>query len=198
MPTSSFSVAVANTTGQALGRVQADGFFSPITLGSPSSPTTGGHSLGPAQFPYGVIQAGVYRSTAIQTANANVVPANITGLSAPINIGTYQFKAVLNTTIASGTAGIAIDFLLTTAVLGVGNFQAVAYLAAGIVTQSTTTVTSGTVLYTAANQPLQIVIEGTFTVTTAGTFGLQMCQNTSTASNSSVNVGSTMTLNQIA
>ena len=141
--------------------------------------------------------ADVYRCTAIQTANANVVPASITGLSGAVAVGTYRVRAALYTTVASGAAGIAINQLLTTAVLGVCNFVAVASLAAGVATQATTTATSGTVLYTAANQPLLIQIEGTMTVTTAGTFGLQMCQNTSNASNSSVNVGSYLELTRI-
>ena len=140
----------------------------------------------------------VYRTTAATTANANIVPATITGLSAPVVVGTYSFSASLYTTIASGTAGIAINQLLTTAVLGACNFEAVGMLAAGVATQATATATSGTVLYTAANQPLLILIEGSFTVTTAGTFALQMCQNTSNASNSVVNIGSTMTLTRIA
>jgi hypothetical protein len=139
-----------------------------------------------------------YRCTAAQTANANIVPANITGLSGSVAIGTYEFEAAIYCTVASGTAGIAINQVLTTAVLSACNFEAVGFLAAGVATQATTTATSGTVLYTAANQPLLILIKGSFTVSTAGTFGLQMCQNTSNASNSVVNVGSTMRLTRIA
>lgn len=143
--------------------------------------------------------ADIYRCGTAQTANANVVPANITGLSGgAVAVGTYDFEATLYCTIASGTAGVAINQLLTTAVLGVCNFQAVGFLAAGVATQATTTATSGAVLYTAANQPLEILIRGSFTVTTAGTFGLQMCQSVSNASNSVVNVGSTMRLTRIA
>lgn len=145
----------------------------------------------------GTLGSAIRRSTVIQTANANIVPAAITGLSAPVVVGTYKFSASLYCTVASGTAGIAINQVLTTAVLGVCNFEAAAFLAAGIATQATTTATSGTVLFTAADQPILILIEGTFTITTAGTFGLQMCQNTSNASNSSVNVGSTMTITRI-
>ncbi len=139
-----------------------------------------------------------YRCTTAQTANANVVPASITGLSGAVAVGTYEFEAALYCTVASGTAGIAINQVLTTAVLGVCNFEAAAFLAAGIATQATTTATSGTALFTAADQPILILIKGSFTVTTAGTFGLQMCQNTSNASNSVVNVGSTMKLTRIA
>lgn len=140
----------------------------------------------------------VYRNTGAITANANVVPAAITGLSGAVAVGTYRFRAALYTTIASGTAGIAINQVLTTAVLSACNFVATGVLAAGVACQATTTATSGTVLYTSANQPLLIDIEGTFTVSTAGTFGLQMCQNTSNASNSVVNVGSYMELTRIA
>lgn len=142
--------------------------------------------------------ADVYRCTAAQTANTNIVPANITGLSGAVAVGTYRFRAALYCTVASGTAGIAINQNLTTAVLGVCNFVATGILAAGVASQATTTVTSGAVLYTAANQPLLVLIEGTFTVTTAGTFALQMCQNTSNASNSVVNIGSYMELTRIA
>lgn len=195
----SVSWSGASTTGQPAtqGMMQADGFFSPVTVGTPTG-TDGIPSKGPAQFPYGVITSGTYRSTAIQTANANVVPANITGLSAAVAVGTYAFEAVLKTTVASGTAGIAINQVLTTAVLNPCNFQAVGFMAAAVATQATTTATSGTVLFTLADQPLEIIIKGSFTVTTAGTFGLQMCQAVSNASNSSVNVGSTMTLNRIS
>ena len=51
MPTTSFSNTVASPTGQALGRVQADGFYSPVVLGVPSGTATP-HSQGPAQFPF--------------------------------------------------------------------------------------------------------------------------------------------------
>lgn len=144
--------------------------------------------------------ADAYRCTSTQIANANIVPANITGLAAAaVAIGTYRISAKLQCSVASGTAGIAINQVLGGgAVLGVGVFTAKATLAAGIAAQQTTTLTSGTVLFTAADQPLEIDIDGTFTVTTAGTFGLQMCQNTSNASNSEVLVGSEMELVRIA
>lgn len=141
----------------------------------------------------------VYRCTTAQTANTNVVPATVTGLvSNTLAIGTYKIRLVLYTTIASGTAGIAITGLLTTTVMGAGNFVSVAYLAATMTTTAATAVASPISLYTAAAIPLQIIVEGTFTVTTAGTLTIQMCQNTSNASNSTVNVGSYMELTRIA
>lgn len=164
--------------------------------GVTQSPASGGTGASTSGANLAIID--IYRCTAAQTANANVVPASITGLSGAVVVGTYEFEAALYCTIASGTAGVAVNQLLTTAVLGVCNFEAAAFLAAGIATQATATATSGTVLFTAADQPLLILIKGSFTVTTAGTFGLQMCQNTSNASNSVVNIGSTMKLTRIA
>ena len=141
----------------------------------------------------------LYRCTTAQTANANIVPATVTGLvSNTLAVGTYRARIVLYTTIASGTAGIAITGLLTTAVLGVGDFVSTAYLAASMSCAGATSVTSPISFYTAATQPIQIIVEGTFTVTTAGTLTIQMCQNTSNASNSVVNVGSYMELTRIA
>jgi hypothetical protein len=145
-----------------------------------------------------VAVASTYRCTTAQTANANIVPATVTGMAAPVAVGTYAVRIVLYTTVASGTAGIAITGLLTTAVLGVGNFVTTAQLAASVATTAATSVTSPISFYTAATQPVQIVVDGTFTVTTAGTLTIQMCQNTSNASNSVVNVGSYMTLTKIA
>lgn len=143
--------------------------------------------------------ADVYRCTTAQTANANVVPATVTGLvTNTLPIGTYKIKLVLYCTIASGTAGVAITGLLTTAVLGVGNFVSTALLAATMTCAGATSVTSPISFYTAAAQPVEILVEGTFTVTTAGTLTIQMCQNTSNASNSTVNIGSTMEVTRIA
>jgi hypothetical protein len=143
--------------------------------------------------------ADVFRSTTIQTANANVVPATVTGLvSNTLAVGTYTIRLVLYTTVASGTGGIAITGLLTTAVLGVGNFVTFSGLAATMATTAATSVTSPISFYSAAAIPLLIEVEGTFTVTTPGTLTIQMCQAVSNASNSSVNVGSTMTLTRIA
>lgn len=57
MGTTSHSITIANPTGQALGRVQADGFYSPIVLGQPTaSGSSAPFSEGPAQFPFGQAQ----------------------------------------------------------------------------------------------------------------------------------------------
>lgn len=140
----------------------------------------------------------VYRSSASVTANATVTPATITGLAAPIAIGSYRFRAVLPSTVASGTGGIAYNFLLTTAVLSSIQYGATMTTAAALQYTQGTTATSGTVIATQAAVVLNTVIEGTFVVGTAGTFTLQMAQNTSNASNSVTLIGSSLELCRIA
>lgn len=140
----------------------------------------------------------VYRSSASVTANATVTPATITGLAGAVVVGTYRFRAVLPSTVASGTGGIAYNFLLTTAVLS--SIQYGATMLTSTVPQYTqgTTATSGTVVATQAAVVLQTILEGTFVVSTGGTFTLQMAQNTSNASNSVTLIGSSMELCRIA
>lgn len=140
----------------------------------------------------------VYTSSASVTANATVTPATITGLAGLVAVGTYRFRAVLPSTVASGTGGIAYNFLLTTAVLSSIQYGATMTTASALQYTQGTTATSGTVIATQAAVVLNTVIEGTFTVSTAGTFTLQMAQNTSNASNSICLIGSSMELCRIA
>lgn len=140
----------------------------------------------------------VYRSSASVTANATVTPQTITGLAAPIAVGTYRFRSVLPSTVASGTGGIAYNFLLTTAVLSSIQYGATMTTASAVQYTQGTTATSGTVIATEAAVVLQTIIEGTFVVSTAGTFTLQMAQNTSNASNSVTLIGSSLEVCRIA
>ncbi len=140
----------------------------------------------------------VYRSSASITANANVTPQTITGLAGPIVIGTYRFRAVLPSTVASGTGGIAYNFLLTTATLSAIQYGATMTTASAVQYTQGTTATSGTVIATQAAVVLNTVIEGTFVCSLGGTFTLQMAQNTSNASNSISLIGSSMELTRIA
>lgn len=142
--------------------------------------------------------ADVYRCSAPVTANANVVPALVTGLSGAIAVGTYRFRAYLPSTVASGTGGIAYQMLLTTAVLSAMECSGFGYTAAAVAVQHTTTATTAATLFTQAAVVIATVLEGTFTVSTAGTFGITMCQNTSNASNSVALVGGYLELTRIA
>jgi hypothetical protein len=140
----------------------------------------------------------IYRSTSGLNIQNSVTPTVIQGLAGAVAIGTYKFRAVIISTPAA-TGGLALSFVLTTAVLGVCNFQTLGYIAAGTSTiTTTTTATSGTALYAVATIPVMEVIEGTFTATTAGTFSLYGCQNTQVNSAAVVNIGSYMELTRIA
>lgn len=140
----------------------------------------------------------VYRSSASVTANATVTPQTVTGLAGSVAVGTYRFRAVLPSTVASGTGGIAYNFLLTTAVLSSIQYGATMKTASALQYTQGTTATSGTVIATQAAVVLETIVEGTFVVSTAGTFTLQMAQNTSNASNSVTLIGSSLELCRIA
>lgn len=137
-----------------------------------------------------------YRGTALTITNS-ITPTLIPGLSAAVAIGTYVFKATIACTPAA-TGGIAVSFVLATAVLSACNFQSTAGAAAASITQSTTTATSATNVCAVATIPLQVKVEGSFTVSTAGTFSLFGCQNTQVNSAATINLGSTMELIRIA
>lgn len=140
--------------------------------------------------------ADIYRGTALTITNS-ITPTQIPGLTATVVVGTYSFKASIPCTPAA-TGGIAVSFVLATAVLSACNFQSTAGAAAASVTQSTTTATSTTNVCAVATIPLQVKVEGSFTVSTAGTISLFGCQNTQVNSTATVNLGSIMELTRIA
>ena len=139
----------------------------------------------------------IVRTSAAVTANANTTYANVTGLSQTVAIGTYYFRAVLPSTVANGTGGIKYAFNYTNAVLGVLEATGIGYTASAVAVQHTTTVTTQTDLFTQAAVVIMTVLEGTFTVTTAGTIAVQMAQNTSNASNTVALVGGSFELTKI-
>lgn len=137
----------------------------------------------------------IYRSTS--TSLTNNTPVAITGLSGVVAVGTYRLRAALPTT-ANGTSGLAVSFVLTTAVLGAINSTAVS-TASGVasVVQYVTTTTSATNLFANTAASLLVVIEATFTVTTAGTFALFAALNTGSTS-AVIQTGGYMELTRIA
>lgn len=139
----------------------------------------------------------VYRTSGAVTANATATYANVTGLSGNVALGTYKFRCVLPSTVASGTGGIKYCFNYTNAVLGVLEATAMGFTASAVAVQHTTTTTTQTDLFTQAAVVIMTVIEGTFTVTTAGSIAVQMAQNTSNASNTVALVGGSFELTKI-
>lgn len=125
--------------------------------------------------------ADIYRS-ASSTALANATPGAINGMSAiPVSIGTYRLKVSLPNT-GNGTSGIQITFTLATAVFGAISTTAKNFEAAAVQTQYNATVSSGTALFASTTASLEISIDGTFTVTTAGTVTFNAALNTGTTS----------------
>lgn len=140
----------------------------------------------------------VSRTSAAVTKNANTTYANVTGLSATVQVGTYKFRAVLPSTVASGTGGIKYAFNYTTTVLSALEATGIGYTAAAVAVQHTTTTTTQTDLFTQAEVVIMTVLEGTFTASTGGTIDVQMAQNTSNASDTVALVGGSFEVNRIA
>lgn len=140
----------------------------------------------------------VYRSSAAVTANATITYANVTGLSATVVPGTYRFRAILPSTVASGTGGIKYAFNYTTTVLSSIEATSRGYTAAAVAVQHTTTTTTQTDLFTQAAVVILVEINGTMVVTTGGTIDVQMAQNTSNASNTVALVGASLEMTRIS
>lgn len=139
----------------------------------------------------------IARTSASVTQNASATYADVTGLSLPVEVGTYKFRCVLPSTVASGTGGIKYCFNYTTAVLSALASSATGFTASAVAVQNVTSTTTQADLFTQAAVVILVVIEGTFTVTTAGTVAVQMAQNTSNASNTVALVGGSLQLQKV-
>lgn len=140
----------------------------------------------------------IKRTSAAVTKNANTTYANVTGLSATVVPGTYQFKCVLPSTVAAGAGGIKYAFNYTTTVLSALEATGRGYTASAVAVQHTTTTTTQTDLFTQAAVVIFVELDGTFVVTTGGTIDVQMAQNTSDVSNTVALVGGTFEVIRIA
>lgn len=143
--------------------------------------------------------------TATLTVTSSTTLANIVGLQSDqrsdyyLKAGKqYKFRACLaGVSDASGGYKIALAQLngLTLSQLQV---VSTGYTAAAEATQNSTSTTSGASLFTAEAAYIKVEMEGTFTVLTSGTVQLQMAQNTSDATASTILVGSTMEITPMA
>lgn len=158
---------------------------------------TGGALVG-ATVSGSILGADIHRSSAAVTANANTTYANVTGLTQTVVAGTYKFRCVLPSTVASGTGGIKYAFNYTTTVLTSIEATATGFAVAASATQHTTTATSQADLFSQAAVVLLTVIEGTMIVSTGGTIDIQMAQSVSNASNTVTLVGASMQFDRIA
>lgn len=140
----------------------------------------------------------IYNCTASVTANNTTTYANVTGLSGTVVIGTYQFEAVLPSTVASGTGGIKFCFKYTTTVLSSLESTSMGYTASAVAVQHVTNTADQTDLFTQAAVVMMTIVKGTFVVSTGGTIAVQVAQNTANASNSIALLGGALKLTRIA
>jgi len=140
----------------------------------------------------------IKRTTESVTKNNSAAYENLTGLSVTVIPGTYRFRLVLPSTVASGTGGIKYCFNYTNAVLSSIQATAKGTTASAIAVQATTTATAQANLFSQAAVVLLVEVEGTMVVTTGGTVDVQMAQAASHASNSIAIVGGTFEIVRIA
>lgn len=128
---------------------------------------------------------------------SDVTLANITGLTSTLRAGkTYAFEARLYTTsnVAGGVQAAIAGTATATAII----YEALVYNAAAIAAQTRAAALATAVGGVTAVTVALIVITGTITVNAAGTLTVQFAQNASNGAASSVLVGSTFTIRQIA
>lgn len=146
----------------------------------------------------GSISTNTVRASASVTANATTTYATVTGLTATVVPGTYEFVLYLPSTVASGTGGIKYAFHYTTTVVSALEATSRGFTASAVAVQHTTTTTDVADLYTSATVTIFTEITGTMVVGTGGTIDVQMAQNTSNASNTVALLGGTATFKRIA
>jgi len=136
--------------------------------------------------------AGQKRVTTQFSKTSSTTFSDITGLSVDVEAGkTYTFYAKLWVSApASGGCKVAISGTCTATSIIVGGF-----IPTG--NYGTSTSLSGSIVSTTGAVSTWAEIEGTITVNAAGTLTVQFAQGLSNATQSSVRVGSTFTVNQI-
>lgn len=141
----------------------------------------------------------VVAATAPLTANNTATFADVPGLQAPVLVGTYRFRAVLPSTVASGTGGIKYAFHYeNSAALSSMECSGIGYTASAVAVQHTTGTSDVANLFSQAAVVILTILEGTFVVSTGGTISLQMAQNTANASNTIALTGGSLELYKVA
>jgi len=184
-----------------IGSLDADaGTFTTLTATTANITTANITNLNTTTANAGIGGQLIYRTSAAVTKNASAAYADVTGLTGiPLVAGaTYKFRAVLPSTVASGTGGIKYAFNYTTATLTSIEATGIGMTASAVAVQHSTTATTQADLFTQAAVVIMTVLEGSFVVNAGGTMAVQMAQNTSNASDTVALVGGTFTLNRIS
>lgn len=137
----------------------------------------------------------IKESTGTLTSNSTTL-ANVAGLHFTVVPGSYKFRLVLQG-VADGTGGIKYALNYTTTVVSALQATAIGSTASAIATQSTTSTSTQALLFDQAAAVLQVIVEGTMTVTTGGTIDVQAAQHAANASSTTV-IGSSAQFIRIA
>lgn len=128
---------------------------------------------------------------------SNTTLANLTGLVLDVVPGVYKYRAHVQS-LSTANGGTKLGFRLGGAVLsGIQNTSR-AFTASAVATARTTTATDQASLQAATAANLQVILEGTFVVTTGGTVQLQGAQNASHADTTTFYAGSSLQLTKIS
>jgi hypothetical protein len=132
-------------------------------------------------------------------ATSSTTLANITGLTsfAVVAAGVYKFDINLSGT-SGGSGGLKIAFKLTTTTLTDLEACATGFTASAVACQHTTTATDQASLFAQTAAVIGVRIFGRITVNAAGTMAVQMAQNASDGTASSIYVGSSATFSRVA
>lgn len=137
----------------------------------------------------------VARQSANVTATSNTTLANLTGLSLPLEVGTYKVRVALQA-LSTGNGGTKVAFTYTapTSI----QLEAKAFTASAVAVTRFTTTTSAASIVSATAANICIEIEGTIVVGTATTLQVQGAQNASHSDTTTYYAGSTLELTKIA
>jgi hypothetical protein len=124
---------------------------------------------------------------------------DVTGMTAFALVAgaTYEFELfIMGTSVATG--GLKVALTLTTATLTSANYNAKALLAASLTDTQGTTATSPVPLHGQTQATLGLYVTGRLVVNAGGTAAVQMAQNFSDGTASSVYVGSWVTYRRVS
>ena len=132
------------------------------------------------------------------TGTTGATLTNVVGMvTDTLEAGTYRFKIHL-AGVATANSGMKVGLKFGTAsMLTSIESTAKGYTASAVAVQHSTTATDAASLFASTTAVINVELEGTLVVATAGTLQLQAAQNAAHADTTSVYVGSYMTFTKV-